>query len=192
MTGHTHEDVDQFFSRISTKLQKTNVPTLPDLLRIVPQSYSHPTTAQRIQTVYDVKHWLEPVMEPMTQHSRPHQFKITRDCDGRARLYTKDWSTTESWQEPVGVPHILTGHPEGSPDVVTANFEKIDLRRLSQHIAKMEPFMAPAAREVWQNTLMQLHAEERGIPASICWHFGFDFKKKLRGIWLTFSSIIKI
>ena len=163
MTGHTHEDVDQFFSRISTKIQKTNVATLPDLLRVIPQSHSQATTAHRIKTIFNIKDWLQPFMEPMAHHSRPHQFKITQDPDGKAVLHTKEWSASECWMLPSGSPHILTGQPEGSPDAVTPNFEKVDIRRLAQHVAKMEPFMSPAAREVWQNTLKQLQAEERGM-----------------------------
>lgn len=163
MVGHTHEDIDQFFSRVSTRLKKTNVPTLDALLDTIPKSFNKGvTTAERLQPIYSSKEWLGPCLEDISQHSRPHVFRITKGLDGRALISTKMWSSSPEWISPCGSPHLLTHHPDGIPAIITPNFEKVDLPRLGKQIMKMKPFLTAEAMETWRSTLDQLHLEDRG------------------------------
>jgi hypothetical protein len=41
MVGHTHNDVDQMFSRFSEKLKQTAVYTMEGLGRVLQASYTH-------------------------------------------------------------------------------------------------------------------------------------------------------
>ena len=162
MVVHTHEDVDQLFSRISTRIQRLNIPTLPHLLREIPNSYlkSH-TTAERLTSVFNVRDWLSGSIEPMHQHSKPHIFKICRGEDGKAVMSTKLWSTSD-WEAPVGTSHLLRGHPEGEPAPVKADFTAMDLLRLNRQIEKLSSYLTEDSRRQWRITLDQLQREEQG------------------------------
>eukprot|EP00057_Strongylocentrotus_purpuratus_P025222 XP_011679696.1 PREDICTED: uncharacterized protein LOC105445628 [Strongylocentrotus purpuratus] len=169
MVGHTHEDIDQFFSRVSTRLKKTNVPTLDALLDTIPKSFNKGvTTAERLQPIYSSKEWLGPCLEDISQHSRPHVFRITKGLDGRALISTKMWSSSPEWISPCGSPHLLTHHPDGIPTTITPNFQKVDLPRLGKQIMKMKPFLTAEAMETWMSTLDQLHLEDRGEAEFYC------------------------
>ena len=163
MVGHTHEDVDQLFSRISSRIRRLNVPTLQDLLQQIPKAYlKHNTTAERLAAVFNVRDWLSPSIEVMQRHSKPHVFKITKDESGRAVLMTKMWSTSAEWQTPTGSPYLLSNHPDGQPDMVRPDFSAVDLLRLTRQIEKLSHFLPEAACDQWKDTLEQLHEEESG------------------------------
>ena len=51
--GHTHEDVDQWFSTFAEMLRNTGVFGPKDLTKVLPR-------AEDVEGLYDIKSWLEP------------------------------------------------------------------------------------------------------------------------------------
>jgi hypothetical protein len=56
--GHTHEDIDQFFSRLAILLRRTDALSLPHLAQIIPASYKtkeapflHPTRQKKLNVL---------------------------------------------------------------------------------------------------------------------------------------------
>ena len=76
MVGHTHEDVDQMFSRFSTYLRRTNAFTMDELTNAFEKSYSPMPTAILLENVPDYCRWLHPEIEDMCFHSKPHVFQV--------------------------------------------------------------------------------------------------------------------
>ncbi|XP_053381351.1 uncharacterized protein LOC123565970 [Mercenaria mercenaria] len=62
--GHTHEDVDAAFSKISEKLRTTDAETLDDLIALLPKP-------EEILHMFDVKNWLAPHIADIEKHSEP-------------------------------------------------------------------------------------------------------------------------
>lgn len=58
LVGHTHEDVDQCFSKISQKLKTTSALTTDELMSVIKDSQSPVPSVKEIGTVWDVKSWL--------------------------------------------------------------------------------------------------------------------------------------
>ena len=160
MKGHTHEDVDQLFSRISTHTAKHNVPTLSSLLNHIPQAYNKPnTTADRIQTVYNIKDWLFPCLNKIANHSQPHQFKITKK-EGKAVLSTKKWSSNDEWQSTTGEEHILKCHPQGQPAPTKRQDISLHLNNIRRDMPKYQTLLNGTEQEEWRDLLNEL--EEGG------------------------------
>jgi len=68
MEGHTHEDIDQVFSRVATWIRRKDMATLPDLvdnLRVSQQ----PAPVVDSFSCYDYKRGLEDCREPDPGHS---------------------------------------------------------------------------------------------------------------------------
>lgn len=53
MVGHTHEDVDQVFSRIAVKLKRRNASTLPDLQNVIKEAYNPMPECQELKVLFD-------------------------------------------------------------------------------------------------------------------------------------------
>ncbi|XP_030841361.1 uncharacterized protein LOC115924008 isoform X2 [Strongylocentrotus purpuratus] len=170
MVGHTHEDIDQFFSRIATHLKKRSTPSFPKLLQAIPAAFhkAHcPTTAERILHLFDVRKWLLPHQHSMCYHSKPHIFKFALH-QGKATLQTKDWSTTPHWRDTTGINHILSSHPDGQPTLVEKSFADINIIHLPD---KLQPYLEEVDIEAWRSLyeLLTLEEEENEEDSTVRW-----------------------
>ena len=113
--GHTHEDVDQLFSKIATHLNRVGAETLqgnvmtvqvaifkyknkpPDLINVTKQSYTPVPTVVLLEKIFDVRLWLAPSIHQIHGHSQPHCFRFKLDND-QAVMHYKNWSH-ECWSE---------------------------------------------------------------------------------------------
>jgi hypothetical protein len=75
MVGHTHEIIDQFFSRISLWLRRNDAVTIPDLLDGIKRSYNPRPEARELEEMFNYREWISPHVERIGQHSRPHAFR---------------------------------------------------------------------------------------------------------------------
>ncbi|XP_070553722.1 uncharacterized protein [Ptychodera flava] len=140
--GHTHEDIDQMFSRVSTALKKTNSFTMQELMHNVHESYTPAIKVQEVKYMFNVKEWLQPYMAGrFGGHSKPHNFRI-RKINGRARMHYRLWST-DAWQptyeedgEPAQGLVCLETVPDVDdvPDMVEPSLLKLDLQKLTHDI----------------------------------------------------------
>ncbi|XP_038063298.1 uncharacterized protein LOC119733986 [Patiria miniata] len=90
--GHTHEDVDQLFSRIAEKLRHNDVYTLEELHEVVENSYTPRVLVRQLfgSDLWDIKSWLLPHLKPIGNHSKPHHF-LFKKVNGAARMYYRMW-----------------------------------------------------------------------------------------------------
>lgn len=72
--GHTHEDIDQHFSKISHHLRKSNAMTLPQLQQAIVGSFTGTINAEILGAVFDIKSWIGEYLNDIQNHSFPHQF----------------------------------------------------------------------------------------------------------------------
>ncbi len=52
-------------------------------------SSTHNAQAIQLETIYDIKGWFDPHIQPMKGHSNPHYFKIKRDLNEKAQILYK-------------------------------------------------------------------------------------------------------
>ena len=97
MVGHTHEDIDQMFLCVVRRLMKHDAVTLKELKKEIAQSYTPEIKVVEVDSMFDMKAWMEPVQEDISGHIYHHQLKIERDGEGRTTLSYKKWSTTTEW-----------------------------------------------------------------------------------------------
>lgn len=55
MVGHTHEDVDQMFSRVSVNIARKSVPTLPILQDLARDAYHPVPNVQHLENIWDYR-----------------------------------------------------------------------------------------------------------------------------------------
>jgi hypothetical protein len=136
--GHTHEDVDQMFSRFSTSLHKSTARTMLDLNRILRGSY---TPVPNVSLMDHTMNWdaykdtigygtLTGIAgeHAATQEEKLHYFKITKR-NGRAILQYKRLAADTLWFPETGVDllrnfdfpwEIPTKHiKRASPELIT-------------------------------------------------------------------------
>ena len=115
MVGHTHEDIDQFFSVISAWLRKweTICPDIEALENAIIAAFSSkskpPPKIIRLHApqIFDYDSFYIPQLnEKLAYHSVPHQFRF-KSVNGTVLCHYKMWSTHSVWlpeQKPLSDP----------------------------------------------------------------------------------------
>ncbi|KAI8496713.1 ATP binding [Branchiostoma belcheri] len=109
MPGHTHEDVDQMFSRFSTHLERKDAPTIPELLQQLSNAYKPQPECRVMSSMWDFRDTIDKEIATISGHSRPHHF-TAKLVSGNVQLRAKLWPDPQ--EEEVDIPAMLRpDHP---------------------------------------------------------------------------------
>eukprot|EP00873_Tetraselmis_striata_P006246 jgi/Tetstr1/426510/TSEL_016808.t1 len=173
--GHTHERVDQIFSRITLALSRSSAYTIEAFLDLVAKAFSPTPEIAELSFSLDFSEWLRPHFQDHIQDiSKPHKFEFTRDdaAASGGSLRTALWSNTPL-SEPVqilksastGTPEIRAGRPllyalcdKKKPDAVKVQRYLDDFKKVRSYITDLavQWHFSPVERESWKNLLDDL------------------------------------
>ncbi|XP_060561179.1 uncharacterized protein LOC132720949 [Ruditapes philippinarum] len=130
MVGHTHEDIDQLFSRFSVRASREDIFIMDDLITTFEKCYKQlPVTGMKIAEVYNFQEWLQ--LNNIKNHSHPHVFKFTRNEDGKAIMKYKKWSTDKKWITSTGSDKYILQDMDDSPiNKIKPTVDNLDFERL--------------------------------------------------------------
>ena len=150
--GHTHEDVDSCFSRISQKLKKNDAETIPALKKFLPN-------VNELDNMLDIKTWLLPSLRSVTHHTAPHHYRFTRSggkvCGQYKCQQHKDW---------VNLPNsFFVWIPKRQPCVLIPDTDDIDTDKLWTQITNMRYLFKEEASVLrwWKNFIESLKQRKR-------------------------------
>ena len=102
--GHTHDDVDQFFSRINSVLTRRNIMTIQDLHAAVKESFLPTPTCTHLDNMGMFVPWFLPLIEKnISGHSQPRCFLFKRSVEDkvghfyRQNMQTRKLEFPECW-----------------------------------------------------------------------------------------------
>ena len=91
MVGHTHEDVDQFFSRISVKCSQQAALTLPDLQEIIQTAtYPAPETSH-LNAIFDFRGLASTSDIYFKDIMDKHMFVFKKTSSSKVTMKYKNW-----------------------------------------------------------------------------------------------------
>lgn len=159
MVGHTHEDIDQVFSKFSHWLCKHAAMTLEKLMEGFEKCYTPAPTSIRTSTVFNITEWLIPHLNTIKNHSKPHIFKIAKDDNGRARIFWKEWSTDKTWNATGD--YLLKTQVEDSPDVVESDYTEIasNIEKLEGDVRASFKYFAKEDDKDWWRSFFENYDE---------------------------------
>lgn len=120
--GHTHEDIDQVFSRLVAWLQTNAVRSVNEvkqaLTKFMKLFQDKPPTIEFIDVVLDVWSWCKDHVEKLSNITKPQAFLIKMHTNGLAKLWSKqNMSDPETaWEPEFGITLIKSKElPPGRP-----------------------------------------------------------------------------
>jgi hypothetical protein len=138
MVGHTHEDIDQMFSRIALWLRKHNATSRIGFREAILEGFkgkwSGKTLAEDIESAANVSDWLNDKLAPMGQKktgpdlrdgiTKFHQFKFSM-LKGVVIMRVREWCGDKEgpWTglTPGSTHHVVFPHGTPSPDDLAKN-----------------------------------------------------------------------
>ncbi|KAL3685548.1 hypothetical protein R1sor_003570 [Riccia sorocarpa] len=131
LVGHTHDFVDQMFSRFSQALRRENAFTMSRLRSVIENSYDPKPVTSILTQTWDFKHFIETepklfkTLNYITQNQQ-YKFKIASALE--VRVWCKQFSTDNTWEPPAGVRNIL--HIDGSRAILAS--EQVHLKSYAE------------------------------------------------------------
>ena len=145
--GHTHEDIDQLFSRISQLLRKSIVKTVPALFALLKRSFTKegiPPVVRDVDNVPNFREWLSPILPVIDGITNTRCIKMWRKSDGKVYIQSKQTlSEPDARFLPVDGFLFLDSVPEGNPCKVPLKSKHLDaaektVKKYSEHKALNE------------------------------------------------------
>lgn len=109
MVGHTHEDVDQMFSRVSVHIARKSVPTLPILQDLAREAYHPMPNVQHLENIWDYRQMGISSKVQLVGHSSPHQFKFVKEGD-KVLMHFKEWPLKSTIYQVVDVTSLAAAY----------------------------------------------------------------------------------
>ncbi|XP_053378700.1 uncharacterized protein LOC128548244 [Mercenaria mercenaria] len=142
IVGHTHEDIDAAFSKISRSLKKKSAETLPDLLQCIPN-------VERVGEAYDVKSWLGENICDVKGTSEPLHYKFVASGNN-VKVFYKGLQHT-FWKQLNGRGTFLRKVPSGNPKLLKPDYSKFDLNieKLKKLVSSVEGLFSDKEKFNW-------------------------------------------
>ncbi|KAL3684460.1 hypothetical protein R1sor_002482 [Riccia sorocarpa] len=131
LVDHTHDFVDQMFSRFSQALLRENAFTMSRLRSVIENSYDPKPVTTILTQTWDFKHFIETepklfrTLNDITQNQQ-YKFKVASALE--VRVWCKQFSTDNTWEPPAGVRNIL--HIDGSRAILAS--EQVPLKSYAE------------------------------------------------------------
>ncbi|XP_035680730.1 uncharacterized protein LOC118418795 [Branchiostoma floridae] len=215
LVGHTHEDVDQFFSRVAEKLRKRDATTVEELVDVIEKSFPN-VEGEELDAVLDVKDYMGDVCNHLEQHSCPHQYRFTTGLDSKLIVEYKNFGVDEEWKLPRRDEVRLVERlpPAGArPSLVKPRTERLELKQfetgvstlwqtgkltsrqkgaLDRYITKQAQSLEVQERReedildmLWPERDMEAWATERPVPAPT---FSQQERQRIESLYKSFNK----
>ncbi|CAG2239875.1 unnamed protein product [Mytilus edulis] len=144
IVGHTHEDVDQSFSKISHKLRTNDAITLPELHTLIRESQSPLPEIEDTRGVWNISSWLEDYVNQIHNVTFPKLYRIFNDAVGHTTVKFKVFSTDDVWhpshnERPLEIFKINKGEqalPPGFPALVDQQLDHDFVKDLKRSVER--------------------------------------------------------
>ena len=116
LVGHTHEFIDQMFSRFSLALRHEDAFTLEQLMDVAHNSLQQHPEVVKVEGSFNWTKWFDGFLQNFFDLSFNHAFKVQK-VDGSAKLFSRKYGSgpSRTWQS--SALDILPSPPLGGPDV---------------------------------------------------------------------------
>lgn len=160
MVGHTHEDVDQFFSRISVKCNQQSAVTLTDLQDIIKTSVEPTPNVTHLYSVYDFRALSDMADFYFKDIMDKHMFVFKKSND-RIFLKYKNWPLSREIPRQVDITSMV---PDILPPAVWSEGREefnITLKKMSNDLMKWKSTgrVSPESHTWWVNYLKSFEGE---------------------------------
>lgn len=119
MVGHTHEDADQMFLRMSVHIARKSVRTLPILLDLAREAYHSMPNVQHLDNIWDYRQ-MEISSKSSTQQPPPVQIRERR---GKMLMHFKEWPLKSTTYEVIDVTSLAAAY-QNEPEQIQQVAEK--------------------------------------------------------------------
>ena len=135
--------MDARFSKIAEKLRKNDAEIIPDLKNLL-------SNVEEVDSMLDIKAWMEPYLIQMSHHTWQHHYKFM-NIDGEvACKYKVNQSSTWTQLDT----QLVSQHPPRQPNILDPTFDHIDYHRLKKQVQAANYLFSSSEKVNWWNNFI--------------------------------------
>ena len=133
LVGHTHENIDQMFSRFSIRLRRKQAWTLDEMMQVAHECFEDGVTCEHTEKIYDFASWMSGHAIDCHEISKQQCFKFFKDANGEVVMQHKQYSTSPIWLPETPLPRLKSEPPAVGPGYVAPiPFTREGLEKLTE------------------------------------------------------------
>ena len=157
--GHTHEDIDQLFSRISAMLKGKPVGSVAELIRLIKKCVTPSPDVSMMSECIAFDEFVAPVVVECPGISTPHAFYFSYCPEKKTTLLRyKEWTTHPDWLPTQGF-QTISGIPRGKPHFVSKR--NIDCDKILDGAASLKQRVPSDQYEHFVHYVQELRDQQR-------------------------------
>ena len=175
MVGHTHENIDQLFSRFSVRLRKFNALTLDQLMAVASASFTPAPVCKKVTSARDWTKHFDSVSQDCQDLSFNLAFRL-KNIDGKVVLHSKQYSFKPIWESEevelitaANAQTLVGKHPSPAPLVALEDKDWLALNNLAtnleQHLATA---FTGVVKEFWTTQVAFQERVRRSLESATC------------------------
>lgn len=160
LVGHTHENIDQMFSRVSIALRTVDCLTLNQLMECARSSMQLVPNVTEVNSSFDWKEWLNGCSNNLEDISFNHAFRVSWNSDNKIVLQSRQYAENSSHTWESSEIEVLKSNPSESTPPIEAieplSNEQLDsLRYLRSHLRDNmdEAHFAGTVKDYWDSQI---------------------------------------
>ena len=108
LVGHTHENIDQMFSRFSVRLRRKQAWTLEEMIQVANECFTEGVTCEHTEKIYDFGSWFDGHVIDCNNISMQQAFKFKKNEHGEVGMQYKQYSISPKWLPETPLPRLLS------------------------------------------------------------------------------------
>jgi hypothetical protein len=97
LVGHTHENIDQMFSRFSVRLRRKQAWTLEEMIKVAEECFTDGVTCEHTEKIFDFGSWFDGHAIDCHNILKQQAFKFFKNEDGEVGMQYKQYSISPKW-----------------------------------------------------------------------------------------------
>eukprot|EP00854_Cymbomonas_tetramitiformis_P030110 gene30110-biopygen31374 len=160
LVGHTHENIDQMFSRFSVRLRRKQAWTLDEMMQVAQECFTNGVTCEHTEKIFDFSSWFDGHVFDCHNISTEQAFKFKKDEHGEVGVQYKQHSISPKWLPETALARLASIPPVEGPGYIKpipfSVKQEIGKMKKSEGIEKLEHTLQ-ALKDILGSKLTDVH-----------------------------------
>ncbi|KAK3276905.1 hypothetical protein CYMTET_15056 [Cymbomonas tetramitiformis] len=149
LVGHTHENIDQMFSRFSVRLRRKQAWTLDEMIEVAQECFTDGVICEHTEKIFDFSSWFDGHVFDCHNILAQQAFKFKMNEHGEVGMQYKQYSISPKWLPETPLPKLVSTPPVAGPGYIKPiPFTEEGIEKLEHTLQALKDILGTKLTEV--------------------------------------------